>query len=100
MTHRQALDKSCDLILARFAPEYALELLAEIVAQASNFWYADGIDPGDFCLQSNPTSFSGAIVFGGTNRLIWSPRNGFHPDQSYCNPRFLEHAKHLRSIGS
>jgi len=46
--------------------------------------------PEDFCLQN----FNGydCFVFGGTNRLIWTPLRGFKPDPSYCTKQFLDHA--------
>lgn len=40
----------------------------------------------DFCVQH--IGFPGA-VFGGTNRLLWTPSRGFRPDHTYCTPRFL-----------
>ena len=42
----------------------------------------------DFCIQH--VAWTGS-VFGGDNRLLWSPVNGFRPDESYCTTRF----KHL-----
>jgi hypothetical protein len=38
----------------------------------------------DFCIQSTSN-----LVFGGTNRIVWSARYGFLADRSYCTPRFL-----------
>ncbi len=44
--------------------------------------------PEDFCLQN----MSGeTIVFGGTNRLLWTARHGFRPDRSSCTEKFLRH---------
>ena len=40
----------------------------------------------DFCIQTIGAS---KIVFGGTNRVCWSVRNGFSPDKSYCTKGFL-----------
>ncbi|MDA8137015.1 MAG: hypothetical protein M0036_00055 [Desulfobacteraceae bacterium] len=41
----------------------------------------------DFCVQH----LSGtSAVFGGTNRVIWSPVAGFTLDASYCTERFKE----------
>jgi len=42
----------------------------------------------DFCVQS--TSDEGNQVFGGTNRVIFSPATGWKPDRLlYCTERFL-----------
>jgi hypothetical protein len=45
--------------------------------------------PDDFCLQHLRLD---TIVFGSTNRLIWSPLRGFFPDPSCCTREFLVHA--------
>lgn len=42
---------------------------------------------GDFCVQS--IGFN-CIVFGGTNRVIWSPVNGFSLDVGYCSDKFIK----------
>ncbi len=39
----------------------------------------------DFCVQDD---LIGRIVFGGTNRVIWSAATGFRMDESYCTERF------------
>ena len=59
-------------------PGWVVELAAEI--------WDDG--PGlreDFCLQheSFPT-----LVFGGVNRVVWTPRHGFRISESHCTERF------------
>lgn len=42
----------------------------------------------DFGIQAiGPTT----VVFGGVNRVIWGPKNGFVADRSYCTKRFLKH---------
>lgn len=68
-------------------------LFMSIVEAAAHYW--EQSDADDFCVQS----FSGeAIVFGGTNRLIWTPAHGFRPDRSYCTPKFYEHALYLGPV--
>jgi len=42
--------------------------------------------PRDFGIQH---SSSNTIVFGGSNRLIWSPVSGYSADRSYCSSLFL-----------
>lgn len=46
----------------------------------------------DFCIQ-----YAGPMgaIFGGTNRLNWSPRIGFSPDRPYCTKRFLKEYDNL-----
>jgi len=46
--------------------------------------------PDDFGIQH---IHSEGAIFGGTNRLIWRPAQGFWPDPSYCTKRFLEKFK-------
>ncbi len=43
----------------------------------------------DFCVQ-HISGIGGNIVFGGVNRLIWSPDLGFNPDRCYCTENFLK----------
>jgi hypothetical protein len=64
--------------------EHLPGIVIEIIRAAAVYWR--GIDPADFCIQSfSPTS----IVFGSTNRLVWTPTGGFRPDRSYCTNKFL-----------
>ncbi len=62
----------------------AAMLLMEIVEAAAEYWR--GGDPYDFCVQHVSPD---CIVFGGTNRLVWSPGRGFQPSRSHCTPAFL-----------
>ncbi len=48
--------------------------------------------PEDFCIQHVAAV---SIIFGGTNRLIWSPVSGFRYDEPYCRPEFIAHYKEL-----
>ena len=41
----------------------------------------------DFCVQ---LVLDHVVVFGGMNRVIWTPRRGFSLDPSYCTPSFIE----------
>ena len=45
----------------------------------------------DFCVQA----VGGAIVFGGVNRLVWSPRFGFRCERSHCSPAFIARYEQL-----
>jgi hypothetical protein len=40
----------------------------------------------DFCIQDVGIN----VIFGGTNRLIWSPRQGFILDKLYCTQQFIK----------
>ena len=46
----------------------------------------------DFCTQD----VGSVAVFGGTNRLIYSPVHGFRMDESYCTPTFRERFNKLQ----
>jgi hypothetical protein len=56
-----------------------------VVLEAEAIFEAAGC-LSDFCVQA----VGECAVFGGTNRLLWSPRKGFRPDQAYCTIKFLE----------
>ena len=62
------------------------EIIWSIIDEAEALFKICHAD-SDFCIQ-NITGTN--IVFGGTNRVIWSARSGFNPDRSYCTKRFLE----------
>jgi hypothetical protein len=68
------------------------EMLSYLVAESAGYYW-EGIQADDFGLQVFDTEY---IVFGGVNRIVWSPANGFRPDRSYCTARFL---KRYESIG-
>ena len=40
----------------------------------------------DFCIQDVGIN----VIFGGTNRLIWSPKQGFILDKLYCTQQFIQ----------
>lgn len=60
-------------------------LVHGLLTAAARYW--SRVDPTDFCVQLVTPD---CIVFGGVNRLIWTPAHGFKPDRSYCTPAFLE----------
>lgn len=76
-------------ILAASAGRGTELLFAFVVDSASRYFEQC---PEDFCLQSYSED---VIVFGGTNRVVWSIRRGFRVDRSYCTERFLAHADQL-----
>lgn len=67
--------------------DLANDLMFRVLEAAAAYWDGPGVDPTDFCVQLvSPDS----VVFGGTNRLRWTPAHGFLPDPSYCSAAFLE----------
>ena len=66
-------------------------LLTHLVSEAAVYFEEC---PDDFCLQHVGAE---SLVFGGTNRLIWSPLRSFFPDPTYCTKRFLLHALQVKS---
>ncbi len=56
-----------------------------VYEEASNLFDRIGYSD-DFCIQSVGIR----AVFGGSNRLIWSPSKGFWPEREYCTPQFLK----------
>jgi hypothetical protein len=67
----------------------AKTLLEQITEAAARYW--EGIR-GDFCAQH----YNGeVIVFGSSNRLIYTPHGGFRPDRSYCTEQFLANCDRL-----
>lgn len=71
--------------LTLFQPEIKDTLLEAIADAAANFFEDT---PEDFCVHHVTYD---TIVFGGTNRLIWSPHQGFRPDAEHCSKEFLLH---------
>lgn len=87
----QKLEDKVSDCLARFDRSTFDVILWEVLKSAAEHWV--GLDEDDFCVQA---AFGECLVFGGTNRLIWSPRRGFYPDKSYCTERFIERCRQLR----
>lgn len=65
--------------------EMEIEKIGTLVAETAQEIFESCGCPDDFCIQT----VGMVAVFGGINRLIWSPRNGFQPDKRYCTERFL-----------
>ena len=74
--------------------EFPHEELTYIIVYEAAKYFAEC--PEDFCLQSVGYN---CIIFGGTNRLIWTP-NGFAPDISYCTEKFLKYYSGLNYFNS
>lgn len=64
----------------------AESLCREVVSEAARYF---ANCPDDFCLQ---WGHDAALIFGGVNRLVWRPDQGFRPDPGSCTQRFLDHA--------
>ena len=64
---------------------YCMDIGELVFNQAQEIFIQCGTEE-DFCVQD----VGSVAVFGGTNRLIFSPRKGFYPDKSYCTDRFID----------
>lgn len=62
-----------------------LKEIGNIVCEEARERFATCGAESDFCVQS----IGFVAVFGGTNRVIWSPKHGWSLDQSYCTERFI-----------
>lgn len=69
---------------SQYAELQQSDFLMELWEVAGNIFEDCGAAQ-DFCLQSA----GNRIVFGGTNRLCFSARIGWHADEPYCTSRFL-----------
>ena len=67
------------------------ELIYSIVERAEEI-FKECDEFGDFGVQY--VSYN-CIVFGGFNRMIWTP-NGFRLDESYCRKDFIEKFNQLK----
>lgn len=76
-----------DRVTAEQESEFAAFLLSRLIHAATTYWRYTS-DVTDFCVQHIGTE---TVVFGGTNRLVWSPFAGFVPDRAYCTEKFLAH---------
>ena len=68
--------------------EYPLSAceIGELVIEEAMDIFCECQAESDFCVQH----VGQCVVFGGSNRLIFSVKTGFRPDRSYCSARFLE----------
>ena len=62
--------------------EQCIEIGESVIGGALSVFQDLDIE-SDFCVQS--IGFQ-TVVFGGTNRIIWSLRYGFSLDVRYCTP--------------
>ena len=68
-------------------PNNQLIVMGELIEiEAQNIFERCGAF-SDFCVQHVGSL---AAIFGGVNRVIFSPRTGWRVDRSYCSSRFLE----------
>jgi hypothetical protein len=51
--------------------------------------------PDDFCIQDDAGE---VVIFGGTNRLIWSVFKGFSIDEGSCTKKFIDTAKDVLGL--
>jgi hypothetical protein len=67
-----------------------------VAAMAAEFFDYSRSAIEDFCYQAGSLE-NGVVIFGGTNRLIWSLKHGFRLDESYCTQQFKDHFAYLIS---
>ena len=70
----------------------ATDLLFDVIDTAEYLYNTAGFE-NDFCVQHIPNS---VIIFGGWNRVIWSPLNGYRVDSSSCREEFIEKFNNVR----
>jgi hypothetical protein len=71
------------------------EIVLAIVDEAHRRFRAVGAET-DFCIQHADME---SIIFGGWNRVVWSAKSGYRPDESSCTALFLANWKLLQERG-
>lgn len=64
--------------------QHLVDMASLILEEAETRFSTCGAE-SDFCVQHVGQN----VVFGGTNRLIWSAKHGWRPDRTSCTERFL-----------
>ena len=77
------LNKAMDRVIQQLDSSQVVGALIERA-----LWFFEEC-PEDFCVQLQT---GGGVVFGGTNRVTWTPTCGLWPEPSYCTSKFLKHA--------
>ena len=60
--------------------------IGEMVSESAQDIFVDCQAEADFCIQST-AGYN--VVFGSTNRLLFSPIHGFSLDLGYCTKKFI-----------
>lgn len=87
------IQKKVETILAQLEQDKQSELwwyMPYMLISAASVYFETC--PDDFCVQLVGER---AIVFGGTNRLIYTCTHGFTPDTRYCTEEFLHHCERI-----
>lgn len=72
----------------------SLELeIGQAVIEVAEYCFEKAGCPEDYCIQHS--NGCGTVVFGGTNRLIWSAFRGWKIDKPYCSDAFIKAAEEL-----
>jgi len=66
--------------------EISIDIMYSVFERAYSIFHRAGC-PHDFCVQ-HATEYG--IVFGGSNRLVWTPFNSFSADPNYCTESFIK----------
>ena len=83
MARSKALNEVVAEELERIDPADQEQLVFSVIDTAATFF--EGFDT-DFGIQYRD---SDNIIFGGLNRIVWSPLKGFRIDRDYCTPDFI-----------
>ena len=81
--------------IANYVQQHEVEatnLLYDVIDTAQYLYEKAGFKD-DFCVQHITNS---VIIFGGWNRVIWSPLNGYRVDSSSCREEFIEKFNNVR----
>lgn len=78
--------------MAQLPHEKMLQDIGNAVCEAAWSLFCDCGAEDDFGIQSVSCD---TVIFGGTNRVIWSGYGGFRVSRTHCTPRFLENWDNL-----
>lgn len=84
---KKRLQQQIDAAGDKLAEGDKMHLLMYSLCEAAADIFVKAGCPDDFCLQLANWD---VLVFGGTNRLKWTPKHGFYPDRGYCSQKFLD----------
>jgi len=83
-----------EIIESRVSDSEALELVLSIAYEAQDLFVKCGVGD-DFCFQAIGSEY---LIFGGTNRLKWTAKEGFELQTSHCTTKFLRAFHALKGV--
>jgi hypothetical protein len=87
------LEQSIEKTMSSFEPKGGLDTMIYSLVLAASRYFTEC--PDDFSLQAVGYR---CVVFGGTNRLLWTAEKGFLPDRPYCTENFLRRCASLGDL--